>query len=33
VVVHGAPGVTIGWGLARRNPSMSVGTDLTLPAE
>ncbi|MEV6487852.1 glycosyltransferase family 4 protein [Actinoplanes sp. NPDC051633] len=33
VVVHGAPGVTIGWGLARRNPAMSVGTDLTLPAD
>jgi len=31
IVVHGLPGVTIGWGLARRNPSISVGTDLTLP--
>jgi hypothetical protein len=32
IVVHGVPGVTIGWGLARSNPSISVGTDLTLPA-
>jgi hypothetical protein len=31
IVVQGVPGVTIGWGLARQDPSISVGTDLTLP--
>jgi len=31
VVVHGATGVTIGWGLAKRDPAMPVGTDLTPP--
>ena len=31
VVVNGATGITIGWGLARQDPSIPVGTDLTLP--
>ncbi len=29
VVVHGVPGVTTGWGLARRDPGIAVSTDLT----
>jgi glycogen(starch) synthase len=33
VVVHGVPGVTIGWRLAKDDPSVPVGTDLTPPAE
>ncbi|MFG1603040.1 glycosyltransferase [Actinoplanes sp. NPDC049265] len=31
VVVYGLAGVTVGWGLSRRNPSIVVGTDLSLP--
>jgi hypothetical protein len=33
VVVHGVPGVTTGWNLARRYPDMVIKTDLTPPAE
>ena len=33
VVVHGVPGVTIGWELARRHPEVPVASDYTLPAE
>jgi hypothetical protein len=33
VVVHGVPGVTAGWGVARRNKAMPVGTDVTPPHE
>ncbi|MEV7622324.1 glycosyltransferase family 4 protein [Actinoplanes sp. NPDC089786] len=31
IVVYGIAGVTIGWGLARQNPSIVVGTDMSLP--
>ncbi len=33
VVVHGVPGVTAGWNLARRDPDMVIKTDLTPPME
>lgn len=33
VVVHGVAGVTIGWGLAKDDPAVPVGTDLTPPAD
>ena len=33
VVVHGVPGVTTGWNLARRDPGMVIKTDLTPPME
>jgi hypothetical protein len=33
VVVHGVPGVTTGWNLARRDPGMVIRTDLTPPAD
>jgi glycogen(starch) synthase len=33
VVVHGVPGITIGWGLARRDPAIAVSTDLSPPTE
>jgi glycosyltransferase involved in cell wall biosynthesis len=33
VVVNGLPGVTIGWGLAKRDATMPVATDLTPPHE